>query len=210
MSKGFHELITDIIDRKYTRDSQFNTRVILKAYYSQSSDQRRSLTLDALGKLPMLRGTLTRERARQILKNFRSKDLKREIELLERSEIINNPVMKSNREDLASLRKIVEKIVNEINSFTKPIFSWHVQNRLITKGLVAQDLFLPVVSELVESFSIDTSFKIEEYKGQRLILDKETALKSITKDIVIYAGMAATHLGGACSFEALTGEKWTS
>ena len=208
MNKSFQQLIKDIVARKYKRPGQHNSRVILNAYYSQSSNRRRSYTLDELGRLTDLTGVLTRERSRQILKNFRTVVLKKEIELLERGRAIDDPIMLSSRVDLSELRMIVESIVGEIESFQKPIFTRRLQDRLIRKGLVDKAIFLPVVAELAESFSIETSFKIEEFRGQRLILAKDARLASYTTDILTYAGRSATHLGGTCSFEALIGEHW--
>lgn len=115
----------------------------------------------------------------------------------------NDPEMMDRFQDLKSLERIVQRIVGEIETFQMPIFSWRLQKRLITKGLISEDIFLPVVAEMAKAFSIETSFHIEEYRGRRLILNKHQKAKEFTQDIVNYAGKLATHLGGTCSFEAL-------
>lgn len=203
--KGFQALINDIVDRLYWRDSQLAYRVILKRYYGQSPDRRRSVTLDDLGKSEGLKKVLTRERARQILSKFRNQDLPNELKLLERGEELDDSLMREKRRDLLELRNTVSAIVNEVETFTFPIFAWRVQNRLKSNGFISSEVFFPLVTDLASVFKLPCSFKVESYKGKRLVLNNEHKLSLVTSDIVSYAAKVATHLGGTCSFDALLG-----
>ena len=209
MDQSFQHAIHKIIARKYTRASQKNAKIILKAYYSQSSKQKRSLTLEEMGKLPNLNSELTKQRVRQILTKFKSVVLKNEIKLLE-SGFNDGHSDETERRRIKNLRKSIQKIAVEIETFPKPIFAWRIQNRLIRNGLIENDTFLPLVTDLAASFSIEVSFKVEGYQGHRIVIDKCKNITEFTKDIVVHAGKAATHLGGTCSFEALTGKRWNN
>jgi hypothetical protein len=202
MEQSFQELMSKIISRIYYRDSQKNSRIILGAYFSQPASQYRSLTLEKLASLPELNKKLTRERSRQILSKFQTIDLKKEVELLEYSQF-DSPDMQIRQREIRELRAIVQSIVDEIDTFTLPIFSWRVQNRLVRKGLISNDTFLHVIVDVAEAFSIAPNFFVADYNGSRIILPKDGSVKEFTSDIVSYAGALATHMGGCSTFDSL-------
>ncbi|WP_417439640.1 hypothetical protein [Idiomarina abyssalis] len=203
--QNFQDLITKIINRLYPRKSQESARIILKQHYLQSPKRYRSLTLEQLAKTPSLERPLTRERARQVLNNFRKRDLPREIELLERSQSLDDSIMKEKRQDLADLTETVTKIVNEVDTFERPIFAWRVQNRLRTSGFISEEVFFPLITELADSLNISCNFYVDSFNGKRLVLDSDVKVSTVTTEIISYASKVATHLGGTCSFEALLG-----
>jgi hypothetical protein len=202
MDRSFQELMSTLISRIYHRDSQRNSRIILDAYFSQRASQYRSLTLEKLASLPELDQKLSRERSRQILSKFQRSDLKKKVDLLGYSPSDSSKIT-SSQQEIEDLRTIVQAIVDEIETFTLPIFSWRVQNRLVRKGLISSDTFLHVIIGVAESFSISHNFFIDDYNGSRIVLPKDANAKELTTDIVSYAGRVATHLGGCCSFDAL-------
>lgn len=209
-SGTFNALVAQLIDRLYPRRRQNTRRVILKAYFSQSPDRRRRLTLEALGKAEGVEPPVTRERARQVLDQFFSEHLPKEIARLERGQEINDPIMVSNREDLLELRGIISAIVAEIETFDFPIFVDRMQARLKRLDLVDDKIYFPVVIRLAESFSLVMSFDVVDSEGRTLVLSKGERIKSYTSDIITYAGKVATHLGCVCSIDALVNPEWNS
>ena len=204
----FHTIISQLIERLYPRTGQRTRRVILLAYFLQSPARRRSMTLEALGRTDGLEKPVTRERSRQILDEFFSDHLPKEIYRLERGLALDDPIMMANRKDLLYLKEIVEYIVIEIETFEFPIFAWRMQDRLQRLGLVNEKIFFPVIIRIAESFDIAMSFKVDDFNGQRLVFDKKQVVRELTTDIVQFSGKVATHLGGVCSIEAILEADW--
>lgn len=208
MKRTVQSTLNDIIARLYPRDSQHTSRTILNTYFSQTSDRRRRMTLDSLGKASELKKTVTRERARQILQKFFKKDFPKEIRRLNRGKELNDSLMTSHRQDLNELIEISSKIVNIINETPLPILSDRVQSKLVDLGLIDRDSYIPILLELATSFDIEKKFKLHEWRGFSVVLEKDQQIKKFTDDIVQYAGKVATHLGGVLSFDSLINNDW--
>lgn len=160
MKRTVQSTLNDIIARLYPRDSQHTSRTILNTYFSQTSDRRRRMTLDSLGKASELKKTVTRERARQILQKFFKKDFPKEIRRLNRGKELNDSLMTSHRQDLNELIEISSKIVNIINETPLPILSDRVQSKLVDLGLIDRDSYTPILLELATSFDIEKKIRI--------------------------------------------------
>ena len=206
---SFHGIISQLIERLYPKSSQKARRIVLHTYFTQSP-HRRSLTLAELGNSDSLEKPLTRERARQFLSEFFAQHLPNEIAKVERGIALNDPIMLGSRGDIQYLRRVVKSIIEEVETFKFPIFARRMQDRLVRLGLVDDKIYFPVLIRLSESFQLRSSFKIDEYDGQVIVLDENQDVQHVTKDIITYAGKLATHLGGVCSFEALLTPEWDS
>lgn len=208
MKRTVQQILNDIVHRIYPRDSQYPARTILNAYFSQTSDCSRRMTLDSLGKLKELKKPVTRERARQIRDNFLEKDFPKEISRLNRGVALNDSLMTNHRQDLDELIKTSSIIIDIINETPLPIFSDRIQTKLSDLGLIEKDSYIPILLDLAKSFKIEKNFELHEHKGIRVIIETGKKIKSYTDDIIQYAGKRATHLGGVLSFDSLFNNDW--
>lgn len=210
MSKTYQEIITELIDRIYQKkNTSETTKIILKAHFTQTSS-RRNLTLDTLGKLPELKKEVTRERARQIISKFLNQDLPSELSRLNRGLVAGDTITLAAKTDLIQLKELIEILIEKITITKKPVFSNKVQSTLITAGVIDSNIYLPIVTQLAKSFEINTHFKFHEYNGHQIILEENHNPKSITSDLITYAGKISTYFGGLFSIEKLAVCSWES
>jgi len=204
MSKSYQLIIYDLVHRLYQRPDQDTRRIILKAYLTQAPN--RKLTLDELGKIPGLKKKVTRERSRQLITEFRDRDLPAEIERLKSMGGESSEV----RQDLIDLEETVKKIVSEIKKFELPVFAKHIQDSLFSTGVLDQHLYIPVAIDLAKAFGAVIDFKVEVYEGQSIIMQPVHDRDEYTKAIYSFAAKSATHCCGVFSFDKLLNPDWDS
>ncbi|ENM1934419.1 HNH endonuclease [Vibrio cholerae] len=205
---SFHSSIIKIIDRLYPRASQRTASTILKAYFTQSADIRRRITLEALGNLDSLDKKVTRERARQILFKFKNEVLPKEFKLLQRGINYSDKILMEAREDLTELIQVIQIICDSLKSYSLPVFADRVQQDFINDNLIDSSLYFPLVAELAESVSIETDFDIYDHDGFRIIFNKGSNQANFTKDLIQQAGKIATHMGGVFPISRLYDPEW--
>jgi hypothetical protein len=207
---SFHRSIIQLIDRLYPRASQKTASIILKAYFTQSADVRRRMTLEALGNLDSLDKKVTKERSRQILYKFKNEILPKEFKLLQRGIKHEDNTLVENRKDLLNLIDVIENICESLNSYSLPVFAERVQQDLKDNSLIDNSIYFPLVVELANSVSIETEFDIYEHDGHRIILKKDSNKGHYTKELIIHAGKIATHMGGVYPISKLYNPDWHS
>lgn len=205
---SFHSSIIQLIDRLYPRASQQTASIILKAYFTQSADVRRRITLEALGNLDSLDKKVTRERARQILFKFKNQYLPKEFKLLQQGIRHDDKTLVENRRDLLNLIEVIKTICDSLKSYSLPVFADRVQQDLKENNLIDSSLYIPLVVELADSVSIETDFDIYEHDSYRIILKKGSNQEHFTKELIMQAGKIATHMGGVYPISKLYKPDW--
>lgn len=199
MKKSYQAIINDLINHLYSRSDQNAKRKILIAHFTQSP-RNRKLTLDELGVI----GDVTRERARQLLRDF-NREFPREMKKLNDNHA--GASVDKNR-DLLNLRDSVAQIVKQIGLFERPVFAKSIQDNLQNDGVLDQHIYLPLMLDLAKAFNIHANFKVEDFEGHSIVVNLEDEDGKYTEGVISFAAKIATHCSGVFSVDKLVNSDW--